>query len=295
MNAIVAHTDHALRQQIAVVLEGAAWTVHCVDDPDAALDACRRSDGDVVLVDLALPGGATELLERVKRDPELFRTAVVLLSEALEPGDVVTWLGRGADDVLRVPVDPADLLGRVFAAARTKALVKELTAQNDRLEELVFFDELTSLRNRRAVLNELEMLVAGARRHGHALSLLMLDIDRFKPINDRYGHRAGDDVLREVSRRLRGRLRKEDIGGRLGGDELLVILPNTDAEGAATAAESIRAAVAGRPVRTSAGPIEVTVSIGSAAWAGEDLAALLERADSALYAAKTSGRNATAA
>jgi len=295
MIAVAAHTDPAVHDLLTRVLTDAGWTVRATADPEAAIELCRTEQADVLLIGADLAGGGPELLDRIKRDADLFRTAVVLLGQDLVPDQVVDWLQRGADDVLRTPLDPADVLGRTFAAARTKALVKELTAQNARLEELVFFDELTGLRNRRAILHELEMLLAGARRHGHDLSVLMLDIDHFKSINDRFGHRAGDDVLREVSRRLRERLRREDVAGRLGGDELLVALPDTDGKGAAIAAEAIRAAVAGGPVASSAGPIPVTVSIGSAAWHEGELNTLLERADSALYAAKAAGRDGASA
>ena len=153
------------------------------------------------------------------------------------------------------------------------------------------FDELTKLRNRRAVLLELETLVANARRHDHPLSALMIDVDHFKDINDTYGHRAGDAVLREVAKRIGQRLRGADVAGRLGGDELLVLLPETDGVGAAVVASSIRDAVAARPVRTPAGPIRATVSVGAGAWDGEAADLLLERADQALYAAKAGGRD----
>src|SRR3954462_15111121 len=213
MIAVAAHNDTNVLQTLADVLTDAEWTVHGFTDPDQAIAACRRFQADVLLVGHDVRGGAAELLDRIKRDAELFRTAVVILGDELQVRDVMEWLRRGADDVLRTPLAPADVVGRVFAAARTKALVKELTAQNQRLEELVFFDELTGLRNRRAVLHELELLLAAARRHGHELSVLMLDVDRFKLINDRHGHRAGDDVLKEVARRLTERLRTEDIAG----------------------------------------------------------------------------------
>jgi two-component system, cell cycle response regulator len=291
MIAVATHTDAVVRDQIARVLEGAGWVVHQTDEADEAMALCRTAEADVLLIGESAVGGTEGLLERVKRDPELFRTAVVVLGDELDPDDVLEWLEQGADDVLLTPPEPADVLGRAFAAARTKALVKELTARNDRLEELVFFDELTGLRNRRAILHELEMLIAGAKRHDHRLSVLMLDVDRFKLINDRFGHRAGDEVLREVAARLRGRLRQADVGGRLGGDELLVVLPETDPSGAATVAESIRAAIATAAVATVGGDVDVTVSIGSATLADEDLNGLLERADAALYEAKAGGRD----
>ena len=290
MIVVVAHPSADLRRSAAGALEAAGCTVEEAADAEGALAACRHRGADVLLASCALEGGALSVVDAIKRDPDLFRTSVVVVGD-LDAPEVLAALDRGADDVLRLPLQPGDLIGRAFAAARTKALVEELTAQNERLEELVFFDELTGLRNRRAILHELEMLLAGARRHGHKLSTLMVDVDRFKPINDRYGHGAGDDVLREVARRVGERLRQADAAGRLGGDELLVVLPETDGAGAAIAAASIREAVAATPIATSAGPIAVTISVGSAEWRGEELPRLLEQADRALYAAKAAGRD----
>ena len=292
MIAVVAHPSPQLRAAATETLEAAGCAVHEAADAEEAVSACRRTRADVLLADENIGDGVLGLIDRIKRDPDLFRTAIVVLAgDGIATPTVLEALDRGADDVLRTPLHPGDLLGRAFAAARTKALVEELTKQNDRLEELVFFDELTGLRNRRAVLHELEMLLAAARRHGHRLSVLMLDVDRFKPINDEHGHRAGDEVLRAVGKRLNERLRREDLAGRLGGDELLVVLPETDAGGAAIAADAIRQAINERPVRTSAGDIDVTVSIGIAQWVDEDVSRLLEAADRALYAAKAGGRD----
>jgi two-component system cell cycle response regulator len=290
MIAVVCHQDAPLRHDAVRVLEAAGCEAHEAADAEDAVRVCRQTGADVLLAEHDLA-----VVDRIKRDPDLFRVAVVLLADRLAVPDILEALDRGADDVLRTPLDAADTIGRAFAAARTKALVEALTAQNERLEELVFFDELTSLRNRRAALHELETLLAGARRHGHNLSVLMIDVDRFKSINDQHGHRAGDEVLREVAARLLGRLRRQDFAGRLGGDELLVVLPDTDSGGAAIVARSIREAVSESPVQTSAGPIDVTVSIGSAEWVDEDLPRLLERADVALYRAKAGGRDRSVA
>jgi two-component system cell cycle response regulator len=292
MIAVVAHHSQPIRRQAAETLREAACTVHEAHSADEAIAVAREVKPDVLLAAHDLDEGALNLIERLKRDLELFRIAVVILGgDDLGVQAVLEALDHGADDVLRTPLHPGDVVGRAFAAARTKALVEELTLQNDRLEELVFFDELTGVRNRRAILHELEMLQAGASRHGHHLSVLMLDIDRFKPINDRHGHRAGDFVLREVAQRMLGRLRRGDFAGRLGGDEFLVVLPDTDGPGAAIVADSIREAVSARPIDTACGPIEATISIGSAEWDAEDLPRLLEKADRALYQAKDAGRD----
>jgi two-component system cell cycle response regulator len=193
---------------------------------------------------------------------------------------------RGVQDYLIEPVADGEVLTRVEAAGRTKDLQKELVAQGARLEALLREDALTGLSNRRAVLTQLAGMVSGARRHGHPLSIAVLDLDHFKRINDTYGHKTGDDVLVATTHALGTHLRAEDQLGRLGGEEFLVLLPDTNAKAAGHVAEKLRAEVAAAPT-----PVPVTVSIGLATWDGEAPEELLHRADEALYAAKSAGRD----
>jgi two-component system, cell cycle response regulator len=145
-------------------------------------------------------------------------------------------------------------------------------------------EPLTGLVNRRYVLTRLGGLISGARRHGRPLSIAMIDIDHFKRVNDEHGHDAGDTVLVEIAGTLRDRLRAEDELGRLGGEEFLALLPDSDADAAAIVAEDLRASVQ---------EMRATVSVGWATWNGEESPdELIKRADNALYEAKESGRNA---
>ena len=121
--------------------------------------------------------------------------------------------------------------------------------------------------------------------------MILLDADRFKALNDRHGHGAGDDVLRGLAERLRSRVREEDLVARFGGEEFLVVLPDTGAEGAASAAEDLRAAVAAAPFPIGRFTVALTVSVGWATWRGESLERLVARADRGLYAAKEAGRD----
>lgn len=162
-----------------------------------------------------------------------------------------------------------------------------------RLRQLAMFDELTGLANRRAVLEQLDAQRRHARRLDRALAVLVIDVDRFKLVNDGHGHAVGDEVLRHVARVIAGSLRANDRVGRVGGEEFLVVLPEANLEHAHAIAERMRQLVAAARCETAAGVLTLTVSIGAAVMQGSDesAAALIARADAALYAAKAGGRN----
>jgi two-component system, cell cycle response regulator len=297
MTVLVAHMDTEVRRRARQLLEPEGYEVLEADTAARALELCRAEGPAVVLLgeDMMSPDG-TPLLDSIKRDIDLFRTGVVLVSSDLALESTQAALRRGAQDVLRNPFEPGELIARVHAAERTKTLQEELDEQSRRLEALIFGDELTGLPNRRFVLTQLSALVSGAKRHERPFSVLMIDIDHFKQINDTYGHAAGDAVLATVAGTLRERLREEDWVGRLGGEEFAALLPDEDLEAAAVVAESLRHAIENMGVRLEdQGEIlRVTVSVGYATLeAGEDADGVLRRADDALYAAKAGGRNAT--
>jgi len=169
------------------------------------------------------------------------------------------------------------------ARRRLEAELRRLAAQ----------DPLTGLANRRELERLLRLELRRAARHGRPLAVLVLDVDRFKRVNDGHGHQAGDAVLVELAGRLRGLAREVDVVGRLGGDEFVVVLPETDLAGGRAFAERVRAAVAERPFRVGGRELPVTVSLGVAAYPdhGGSLQALLVEGDRALYAAKAAGRD----
>jgi len=160
--------------------------------------------------------------------------------------------------------------------------------------ELAMQDMLTGLPNRRAISDALHSATARAQRQGGAFSLLLIDIDHFKRVNDSFGHQAGDEVLRVVARTLQSRLRAQDAIGRFGGEEFLVLLPDTDSDGALVAAEALRTAVALTPAQWAGRSIHVTVSVGVSGGKlkpGDTIDSLIAAADGALYGAKQGGRN----
>jgi len=284
MRVLLAHALTPKRRRIARVLATAGHDVVEVDTPAEALATCRSWGPDVALIHSEC---CNDLVSEIKSDPVAYGTAILMIERPeLSPEAAIEGMRRGVQDYLVEPVADGEVLTRVEAAARTKDLQQELVAQGARLEALLREDALTGLSNRRAILAQLAGMVSGARRHGHPLSIAVCDLDLFKRINDTHGHKAGDEVLVAAAHAMGTHLRAEDQLGRLGGEEFLVLLPDTDAEQALSAAERMRAEVAGAPTR-----VPVTVSIGLATWDDETPEVLLGRADEALYAAKDAGRD----
>ena len=216
----------------------------------------------------------------------------------IDPDDrsrAIKALDIGVNDVLARPIDPEELAARVRTQIKRKRYTDLLRSNLDQSLEAAVTDPLTGLHNRRYMSGQLDALVARAVRDGRPVSALLLDIDHFKKINDSFGHDAGDEVLREFAVRLASNVRAVDLPCRFGGEEFVVVMPETAIEDAERIAERIRLHVAGAPFRVSNGRevLSVTISIGVATTigAGDTPEHLLKRADEALYEAKASGRN----
>lgn len=236
---------------------------------DAACLRCHRSQG---YREGDIRGGMSVTVPLTKADSDLARNAWTL-------GAIWAVVMFGLGLLLYV------LLARMS---------ERVDETEDKLRYIAGTDELTALPNRRAVLERLRRDLARAAREGTSVGVLSIDADRFKQVNDTFGHAAGDDVLRALAARLAGAVREYDAVGRIGGEEFLVIAPEVDAEMLATLGERLRAAVAVVPARWEHNEIAVTVSVGAALWTperNEDEDAVLVRADRALYRAKEAGRN----
>lgn len=209
---------------------------------------------------------------------------VVVLDLLLKPG-----IPR--EDVIIGAVIPA-LLAPLMLYGFVR-LSQQLDSAEARLRALAAEDPLTGILNRRRFLELADLEWARAHRHGRPQSLLLIDVDEFKTVNDRHGHLSGDETLRHIAETCQSCLRRTDVLGRYGGDEFVILLPETEEPGAVLMAERIRRALANGPVKTPAGAVRITVSIGAAARkTGMDaFDALLAQADAALYAAKAKGRN----
>jgi diguanylate cyclase (GGDEF)-like protein len=291
VRVLVVHREAPLRGAVRLLLEGVGAEVLASGDRLDAAEAVRRERPHVVLLDHGIDGDRGSLVRDVAGDPELLGVAVVLLQPGAGVDDVCAALADGAVDVWTGAGAGPELIARVRVAYRSRQLLDLALRRYSDLEDLAYRDELTELPNRRGASRQIDVLVSRSRRHGHQLALLLIDADRFKAVNDMHGHAVGDVVLRELAARLRERVRREDVVGRWGGEEFVVALPETTPAGAAAVAESLREAIAGTPIEADGTTLAITVSIGVAAWTGQELDDLIDRADHALYAAKAAGRD----
>jgi two-component system cell cycle response regulator len=282
-------------ERIAAMLRGKA-DVDIVADPNTAVFRAVDRAFDCAIISATL--GAVDPLRICSQLRALERTRFLPTILVTEPGDnerVIRALDLGVNDYIVRPVDSEELAARVATQVKRKRFNDELRKNVTDTIELAVTDSLTGLHNRRYLENHLQTLFDRAVARRKPLSVLIADIDRFKAVNDTHGHDAGDDVLREFARRLRGAVRGLDLACRLGGEEFIVVMPETEAGIAEKVGERIRALTAGSPFAI-AGPsrgIDVTVSVGVAtlSYGGDTVASLMKRADLALYEAKGGGRN----
>ncbi len=271
---------------------------HRVTVVGSCTEAQSRLDDvtELIIASLTTPDGDPLRLVSQCRGNELFRQLPVLLIAAeRDLPRLAKGLDLGANDYLIRPVDRNELLARTNTQIRRKRLQDRLNDNYQRSLSLALTDELTGLYNRRYLLAHLDELVARVSRDGLDAAVLLVDIDHFKQVNDTYGHAAGDDVLRELAARATNTVRSVDLVARLGGEEFVVVMPETGPAIAIAVGERLRLAIANEPftIRASDERLPITVSIGitSAIAGGDDRDRLLKRADDALYCAKAEGRN----
>jgi two-component system, cell cycle response regulator len=278
---LVADDDEDIRFLVRVVLERGGYRVIAAPDGESALRLVEEHTPDLVLLDVSMPVmGGHELCQAITAATSS-PPPVIFLSAHATPEDRVRGLEVGAIDYIVKPFDRGELLARVSSAVRTRTRMTEL-AQNAAV------DHLTGAMNRSQLDAQLAAAVARAIRSGGDLGLVLVDVDHFKSINDRFGHSSGDSVLQVIAARLMSVIRAGDGLFRYGGDEFCFLLEGTDERGASALAERAVTAIAAEQVMD----IDVTASAGAATWS--PLLArpldLLNAADAALYEAKHSGR-----
>ena len=262
-----------------------------------ALNLARLELPDCFVVHSGLMegGDGLRLVSALRARPETRQSAVILV---VESGDVQTaakGLDLGASDYIEAPFDVSELIARIRSQLRRKRFSDRLRTNVRNGLKMAMIDPLTGIYNRRYASQHMNRVMERARETGGVYAVMMIDLDKFKLINDRFGHDAGDAVLREFTRRLQENIRGVDLVARFGGEEFFVAMPDVDEHAAAHAAERIRRAIEGAPVVLpgGAGQVEVTVSIGVAIATATDTdpEAIIRRADCALYRSKESGRN----
>ena len=264
-------------------------------DAQAALQRAAETDYEVALVSLNLADydglrlcGQLRSLDRTRHTP------LLVLADAEDRPRILRGLDIGVNDYLQRPIDRDEIVARVRTQVRGRRYADSLRSNVQTAMELAVVDPLTGLNNRRYLEARVAALLEQAARQGWPVSAMMLDIDHFKAVNDAFGHDAGDEVLKTFATRIKRVVRGADLMCRFGGEEFVVIMPDTRLSVAAIIGERIRATVAGAPfpIENGARFIEVTVSIGIAESAADDTTdALFRRADRALYQSKNSGRN----
>ena len=275
-------------------------TVECEMDPQEAI--LRAAEGNYDLLMISLDFRNFDGLRLVGQLRSLERTRHVPILLVTNPGDdarLLRGLDLGANDYVVRTADRNELIARVRSQVRRKRYAERLRDNLQNSVELALTDPLTGLFNRRYMETHVGTLVERSAVRGKSLSVLILDIDYFKSINDSFGHDAGDEVLREFADRLKKSIRGIDLACRYGGEEFVVVMPDTDLGVATIVAERIRRRIAGEPfpVEKGAKSLEVTISVGIAARVGpqDNASQILKRADEALYRAKRDGRNRVAA
>lgn len=289
LNVLVVDDDPITVRVVAHVLQRAGHRIAAAENAELALDFVCNSECDVVITDWQLPGmsGADLCREIRARDAQIGRYVYLVLMTARNRSQgLIEGFTAGADDFISKPVDGDELRVRLLAARRVLQLER-------RLRFLAEHDSLTSLLNRRAFLERGEIEWQRSVRYGRQLSCIMVDVDRFKAVNDRFGHFAGDAVLTMLAKLIRQMCRSSELVGRFGGEEFCVLLPETDRHGAVAFAERVRRAIRSTPVFWEDRPIRVTASFGVAEADATmpDLAALINAADTALLEAKRNGRD----
>jgi diguanylate cyclase (GGDEF)-like protein len=268
-------------------------------DGNQAWEALQSPDGpQLAILDWMMPGmNGVDVCRAVRdagREPYVY---LLLLTARTDSQDLVEGMEAGADDYVTKPFQSHELRVRLRAGRRIVELQEQLLAAREALREQATHDGLTGLLNRNSILDVLHKELSRGSREGHPVSLLMVDLDRFKQINDSHGHASGDAVLRESAQRMKAAVRGYDSVGRYGGEEFVIVLPGCDGESAFTQAERVRETIAGSPFVSGPRRLQITCSIGASSRilpSGDDAGALLREADLALYRAKDGGRNRVA-
>ncbi len=273
----------------------------CYNGTDA-LAYVEKTPPDLILLDVMMPEiSGIEVARRIKGNKSLPFIPIIMQTALDSTEDKVEGLEAGADDYITKPIDFAELKARLRSMLRIKRLQealeereKELLEVNERLRFMSQTDGLTGLDNRRHLNERIDEMFQHAQRLNEPFSLVMCDLDKFKSVNDTYGHQAGDEVLKQLAKILKEEAREIDRVGRYGGEEFMLLLPGTVLDAAVTFGERVRKRIEANTFTFDGGTLQRTASFGVSGWPHPtigDSDALVRTADDALYVAKETGRN----
>jgi diguanylate cyclase (GGDEF)-like protein len=288
MRILIAEDDVVTARLLRALLDSWGFEVITVTDGVSALAVLQTNDAPrLAILDWMMPGlDGPEVCRRARAHRPGVPMYLILVTSREARRDVVAGLDAGADDYVVKPPDPEELRSRLKAGIRVLAM-------EHHFERVAMVDGLTELPNRRSLDDTFSRQLTRTLREQQPASLLMIDVDHFKLLNDTHGHLTGDEVLRRVARVLRQQLRPQDLLARYGGEEFALLLPNTDAETAVAVADRLRSAIADPDSEEASRSLPAaTVSIGVAtARSAVSLSELMSQADAAMYRAKQTGRN----
>jgi two-component system, cell cycle response regulator len=295
---LLAPDSHAIGVQLSKQLGGRlGQSIIVTNSEREAMNLARLELPDCFVVHQKLMegGDGLRLVSALRARPETRQAAVILVVEAGDVQTAAKGLDLGASDYIEAPFDVSELVARIRSQLRRKRYSDRLRSNVRNGLKMAVIDPLTGIYNRRYASQHMIRVMERARETGGVFAVMMVDLDKFKRINDEFGHDAGDAVLKEFTRRLQENIRGVDLVARFGGEEFFVAMPDVDQEAAAAAAERIRGAIEGAPVQLphSAGAVSITASIGVAIADASDTdpEAIIKRADLALFDSKLGGRN----
>ena len=297
LTVLIVDDDDLVLVRLQELVVAAGFEVRTAAGGVEALTSLEKSFTPIVITDLNMPGmDGLDLCRRIREHVWPGYVYIVVLTARGEEKDILVGFDAGADDYLSKRSSAAQFTARLRTAKRVLALEHSLKTALEKQHQLATTDDLTGVFNRRYFMRHVSRELKRVQRFGGELSLLLLDVDHFKQVNDSHGHDVGDTVLKGLARLMAKCLRREtDWCARLGGEEFAVVLEGTKLAGALTCAEQLRQAIENTPIDTSAGPVRITVSIGISGLEDTGNSATvqsqLKQADTNLYASKANGRN----
>ena len=295
MKILIVDDEMVSRKKMEKLINSLGYETLVAADGIEGWEYWKKENARMVITDWMMPDmNGIQLCEHIRSNPYQPYTYIIILTGITEKSKLVKGLAAGADDYLTKPFHSEELLARIGVGRRIIKLQRQIESHSHLLEELALTDVLTGLPNRRAIEEWAPRQLSGAARYGFSFWVVMADLDKFKNVNDTYGHEAGDAVIKRFAQILRANCRAADMCARIGGEEFLIVLSHTSREGVLTLVERIREQMESQRFKFDSKEIVVTASFGASEYTrqqDQNFARLVGAADMAMYSAKRQGRN----